>query len=208
MNFLDIFISQLVVLGLMLIGMIIGDSIAISIFGKIKGVSKQLLYFFLFVVFLVIGNYIPSFLGIPNLSLFSAMVIFGFWGFSAVFFSRAILHLITFFVNLMKKALGKKSEGIEIDAIILVRYLSNKGVNSSYIGEILSDTTSLSKKKADKILEKFNKGEKVKEKIKVNPHLLTSKLSKKMDLDNILEMLVTIFKFSPERAVKIWREST
>lgn len=206
MNFLDIFISQVVVLGLMLIGMIIGDSIATSMFGRVKGMIKQLLYFFLFVVFLVIGNYIPSFLGIPNLSLFSAIVIFGFWGFSAVFFSRAILYSMDFVISLTKKLLEKKSEGIEIDVMTLVRYLSNKGVSTMDISEILT-YASLSKKKVNKILENFSKRKRVDEKIKVDPHLLVSKLSKKMDLDNISEILIKVFKISPEKAVWIWRKS-
>jgi hypothetical protein len=200
--------SQVVVLGLMLIGMIIGDSIANSMFGGVKGIIRQLLYLLFFVVFLVLGNYLPGLLDIPALSLFPAIIIFGFWGFSAVFFSRFILYLMDFIISLVKKIGMKKLGEVRIDAGALITYLNNKGINPVEIKKILANASG-SKRKADKIIRNFNKGEKVKEDIEIDPYVLTSNLLRKgMKIDDILEILVKIVGFSPEKAVSIWRKST
>ena len=207
MDLLIPFVNQVVVLFLMLMGMFIGDSVAGSIFGHVKGRFRQFLYLLLFVIFLVFGNYIPSLIGIYSLGLLNSILLFSFWGFLSVFLSRVLLFLIDLLIHLGKKLRTEKQPQTIVDMKKLIRYLQDKGIDAEGIKFILSVSLG-SEKKAEDIQNKVKKG-RLKEEIPIDPYRLSSAFRQSgFDVNEILGILVKFLGLTPEKAVRIWGRST
>ncbi len=193
MDYLEVFLSQVIVLLLMLLGMILGDVAATSIFGRVKTTLRQIIYLLLFVIFLVIGNYLPAMLRIPNPSLYTAVLLYGLWGFLAVFISRGILHLADFIMDVVQRLLNRnacKRRNISIEYKSMEGFLRGK-VDSDKLDGILNEITESRKRDI----------------IYVNPRKLCHVLAKeKLTRDDILCVLVKYLKISPEHAVFISRD--
>ena len=128
MDWLGVFLSQVTVLFFMLLGMLVGESAASSIFGAIEGRLRQFIYLMLFVVFLVGVNYLPPLIGIPNPGLYPAILLFGLLGFLSVFISRGLINLMDyFFIFLVGLIYGsEKYRGVGVADNLFSSYLSSR----------------------------------------------------------------------------------
>jgi hypothetical protein len=199
MDPMTVFLNQVVVLLLMLAGMFIGDSASNSVFGRVKGTLRQLLYLLLFVVFLVLGNYIPSLIGIQIQTILNSILFYGFWGFLSVFLSRLILFSLDRLIHYRRNLKTKKKPQRFVDVIRLVRHLRDRGLNAEEINLILSASTG-SGRKAGK------RGSK--EKTPVDPYRLSSAFQRNgFDVNETADILVKFLKLTPEKAVRIWRDA-
>lgn len=202
-----VFLNQVVVLFLMLLGMIIGDSTASSIFGRVEGNVRQFLYLLLFVFLIVSGNYIPSLIGNPSAGLLDSILLFSFWGFISVFLSRLTLFLIDLPLHHTKKIRAKKQPKTSVDIEKLIKYLRHRGMEAKEIKSILH-TSTCSGKKAGDIQDKISKG-RLKGKIQVNPYKLSLALHQNgFNVNETLDLLIRLLGLTPEKAAMILERST
>jgi hypothetical protein len=201
------FANEVIVFFLMLMGMFIGDSLAVSIFGHVRGSLRQFLYILLFVILIVLGNYIPYLLGIHPLGLLNAILLFTFWGFLSVFVSRLLIFSIDLSTKTVKKLRTKKKPQTIVDVAKLIGYLQHKGMDSERIGFILSVSLG-SGKRAEQVQRKAGKGKSGK-KIPMDPYKLSMAFHEiGFNASEILYVLVKFFRITPEKAVRIWSRST
>ncbi|MBN2014084.1 MAG: hypothetical protein JW778_02790 [Candidatus Altiarchaeota archaeon] len=207
MDQLALFVDQVIILLLMLTGMLVGESATSSLFGYVRGKTKQLLYLLFFVVFIVFGNYLPSLMGLPNLSFLDSIILFSVWGFLSVFFSRTLIFLLDHSTSFLRGLNKGGKNKITVDAQNLIRHLRQKGLNWKEINSILSDLTG-SSKKAESLQKKAENG-RLNKKIPINPHELTVAVHGiGFTAEEITDLLVRAFSLTPEQAANIWREST
>ncbi|MCK4491525.1 MAG: hypothetical protein KAU03_02800, partial [Candidatus Altiarchaeales archaeon] len=153
MDFLAVVVQQVLVLFLMLVGIMVGDVVASSMFGRIRGSIKQISYLLLFVIFLVMGNYVPAFLGIPHPSPTVSIVLFGFWGFLSVFVSRVIIYITDVIRGQINRIMkhGGSEHSIELRKVI--DHLSPR-LEMESIKKVLMQSTPYPKK-IEKIFKKL-----------------------------------------------------
>ncbi|MEA1925358.1 MAG: hypothetical protein U9M95_05750 [Candidatus Altiarchaeota archaeon] len=187
MDWMSVFLSQVTVLFIMLGGMIVGDSAASSIFGRVQGSVKQIIYLFFFVVFLVAGNYIPSLLGLPAMGLYVALLLFGLWGFLSVFASRGLLYVMVYAFVFLQGVIYRSEtyENISLDAKHLDLFLQKrlKAERAENVAGELIDS---------------RKGSKA----YINPGRLSRVFDREgLTEDDVLYVLVDLSRMSPEEAV-------
>ena len=187
MDWMSVFLSQVTVLFIMLGGMIVGDAAASSIFGRVQGSVKQVIYLFFFVVFLVAGNYIPQLLGLPTLGLYVALLLFGLWGFLSVFASRGLLYVMGYVFVFLQGVIYRSEtyENISVDAVLLESFLQKRlkaEEAKSVAGELIDS----------------RKGSRV----YINPKTLSRVFDREgLSEDDVLYVLVDLSRMSPEKAV-------
>jgi len=187
MDWVSVFLSQVTVLFIMLGGMIVGDAAASSIFGRVQGSVKQVIYLFFFVVFLVAGNYIPQLLGLPTLGLYVALLLFGLWGFLSVFASRGLLYVMGYVFVFLQGVIYRSEtyENISVDAVLLESFLQKRlkaEEAKSVAGELIDS----------------RKGSRV----YINPKTLSRVFDREgLSEDDVLYVLVDLSRMSPEKAV-------
>ncbi|OYT53206.1 MAG: hypothetical protein B6U72_06580 [Candidatus Altiarchaeales archaeon ex4484_2] len=187
MDWMSVFLSQVTVLFIMLVGMLVGDAAASSIFGRVQGSVKQIIYLFFFVVFLVAGNYIPSLLGLPVMGLYVALLLFGLWGFLSVFASRGMLYVMGHaFVSLQGVICPSRTiEKINLDGGLFYSFLKKK---------LKADRA---KNIAGELIDS-RKGSRA----YINPKKLSSVFDREgLTEDDVLYVLVDLARMSPEKAV-------
>lgn len=207
MDQITLFINQVIVLFLMLMGMFVGESVTSSLFGHIRGKLRRLLYLLFFVVFIVFGNYLPHLMRLPELGFMESILLFSVWGFLTVFFSRSLIAMLDSLRGLYRRLNRKKKQKIMVDAGLIIDCLQEKGFNRMDINSILSTLTH-SEKKAASLQKKAEKG-RLRKKIQVNPQGLTAAVHQRgLTAEEIVELLVRIFRITPEQAANTWRKST
>lgn len=207
MDFLAVVVQQVLVLFLMLVGIMVGDVVASSMFGRIRGSIKQISYLLLFVVFLVMGNYVPAFLGIPHPSPTVSIVLFGFWGFLSVFVSRVIIYLTDVIRGQINKIMKHGGAEHVVELREVIDHLSPR-LEMESIKKVLMQSTPYPKK-IEKIFKKVeDKGmERGEGEIQVYPTRLSrSLMGEGLGEDEILDVLIKILGIQPEKAVRIVRD--
>lgn len=191
----------------MLVGIMVGDVVASSMFGRIRGTIRQISYLLLFVIFLVVGNYVPAFLGIPHPSPTVSIVLFGFWGFLSVFVSRVIIYLTDVIRGQINKIAKRRRAEHVVELREVIDHLSPK-LEMKSIKKVLMQSTPYPKK-IEKTFKKLeDRGmEKMEGEIQVYPiRLSRSLMGEGLCEDEILDVLVKILGIQPEKAVGIVRD--
>lgn len=186
------------VLLVMMIGSGVGEQVAGFFFGRVEGGLSQILYMLFFLPLFVVGGYVYTLLHIPQTSLLSTALFFGLWGFFTVFVSRLI-------INQLNKIFGirlPKSDKREINGKELIKRLKAKDLGEHEIRKILRKCCE-SDRKADRIFEGGT------EWVRIDPNVLVYELSKKnFSVHEVLDILRSVLKMSPEEAAIVWKNSS
>jgi len=207
MDQLTLFLGQVIVVLMMLAGMFLGDYISFLLFGGIVGRIKRLSYTLLFVVFLVVGSYLPALLGAGVIGFYGSVILQTCWGFSSVFASRLILFASGRLVSLLSGRRHRKKKRPAADMGHIVSCMQESGLSRQDIVSVL--TASLdSSRRAVALQEKALRGRSITP-AQMNPCRLAAAAHRVgMGPEDVTGMLAESFGFSPEKAATVWRRST
>lgn len=197
--------GQVMVVLMMLAGMFLGDYVSCLLFGAISGRGKRLAYTLLFVVFLVVGGYLPAFLG--AMDFYGAVILQTAWGFSSVFASRGILFAAGCLFSALRSLRSRKKKRPDADLGYVVRRLQAAGLCGADIETVLAAALD-SRKSAAALQKKARRGGLIR-RAQVNPCRLAAAAHQiGLPPSEVTELLSGSFGFSPEKAATVWQRST
>jgi hypothetical protein len=207
MDQLTLFLGQVIVVLMMLAGIFLGDYAAHLLFGGIGGRIKRLAYTLLFVVFLVVGSYLPAFLGAGIIGFYGSVILQTCWGFSSVFASRSILFASGLLLSRLSWRRPRKKKQPAADMGYIVRRLQELGLSRQDIEAVLAASLD-SRKSASALQKKAQEGGLLRS-AQMNPCRLAAAAHRfGIDPEAVTELVMDTFSLTPEKAATVWRRST
>ncbi len=189
--------KQVVLLIVMLFGMFLGELVTGFLFEKTLNFFERCLYSFIFIVFLVLGSWVPDFLAVSEMDFYAELLFFSFWGFVCVLMARLGIPILSVpgFLSKKKRCLRRQIYDVHI-----VRANMEK---SGLPPEIVAGVAAASFSPAgffNRILHK--------DRIYIDRVLFSNALvNSKLTVRRIIGLLVRVFSISPEQAILLYEKS-